>query len=119
MRKIAYKTANHPKSAVKGSLPDNYITEFTYLDLNPDIDQNEWTVVNEDEFNNLLSISNTEEEVRKHDDKISKEQLDEFNLMVAEQEAKRAAEQAAKDLEKAAYEAEFEEFIAWKKSKEK
>jgi hypothetical protein len=114
MRQIAYKTANHSKSVVKGTLPDDYITEFTFVDMHPENSLNdEWKIINEDEFQKLVLISNSEEKVKEHHIKLNKQYNDEFNVMIVENERK----QVEKDLEKAAYEVEFEEFIAWKKSK--
>lgn len=64
MRMVAYKTKDCPGSLVKDSLPDNWITEWTYTDLQPEGSlkvEDGWNFLNETEFNALLEYTNTEE----------------------------------------------------------
>lgn len=53
MRIVAFKYANHPKSLVKNSLPENFITEWIYQDLSQ-VELNEqdgWNFLPEEDFN--------------------------------------------------------------------
>ena len=111
MRKIAYKTANHTKSLVKNSLPDDYITEWIYTDQStvPLSADDDWKFIDEDKFYQLKQQSNSEEKIKLHNMKMDLKNKEELNKTI---------EQFEKDKEeRELYRSEFEEFLAWKKSK--
>lgn len=111
MRTIAYKIANHSKSSVKDALPDDFITEWIYTDQStvPLSTDDGWKFIDEDKFYQLKQQSNSEEKIKLHNMKMDSKNKEEFNKIV---------EQANKDKEeRELYRSEFEEFLAWKKSK--
>lgn len=61
MRIIAFKQVKNTK--IKGHLPDDFIIEWTYADLHENLSPDEWEVMLEDEFMDLLSQKNNEQTV--------------------------------------------------------
>ncbi len=107
MRQIAYKIADN--TLVKDSLPSGWITEYTYVDLQPEGSIGpEWTLIDEDQFQNLLQESNSELKMQNFIDE--KHQQD----LIKQQEYREQA--TAEKLAKESLDAEFEAFKAWKAS---
>lgn len=80
MRTIAFKQANHANSRVADSLPADWITEFTYVDLHADgflKTEDGWQFLPENEFEQLKNKCNHPDNLKKYKD---------------EQDAKRLAE---------------------------
>jgi hypothetical protein len=65
MRIIAYKTAGNINSRIKGSLPDSYITEWTYTDIQPQElnEEDGWQFIDEDQFQILLQTTNDNDQL--------------------------------------------------------
>lgn len=56
MRSVYYKATNYPENVASNSLPNNFVTEWTYQDSQPDtFDTSGWLSLQEDEFLVLLS----------------------------------------------------------------
>lgn len=67
MKFVAYKRADNPYSKVKGTLPDDFITEWMYVDPNDKPPTSEgWIVLQEDQFQTLLASSNTQASLDAH-----------------------------------------------------
>ncbi len=111
MRTVAYKISNNIKSIVTDSLPSNWITEYTFVDLHQEgilNSEDGWLFISEDEFNNLLDKTNNDNRMNEFIELQNKIRNDNFELMkikLAEMQAKKAEEDA-----------EFEAFKAWKAS---
>ena len=111
MRIIAFKIANCVTSRVIDSLPENWITEYTFVDLqleNSLLESEGWQFLPEDEFNILLTDSNSNEKLEEYKTKNREQQLvalEAWKIKSAELEATKAAETA-----------ELEAFKIWKAS---
>lgn len=104
MRTIAYKQANHIKSRIKDSLPDDFITEWTYVDVQPQDSlkkEDGWQFLNEDEFTKLKDESNTDDNLS-----LFQQQMSENNKTI-----RMSYEEQDQQLI-----AEFEAFKKWKAS---
>jgi hypothetical protein len=113
MRTIAYKLAEN--SVVKVSLPSNFITEWTYTDIQPEGTLNVedgWLFLPEEEFNLLFSQSNSEEVLnayRQQEEVRARLEAEEALAYIREQ-------QEQIDLQNQQLQQEFEEFLLWKNS---
>ena len=65
---IAYKLTN---GLVSDSLPSNWITEWTYVDVQLEESIEGWLQLAEDEFMALLAVSNTDDNLKKFQDDIN------------------------------------------------
>lgn len=86
MRTIAYKTANCINSRVIDSLPNNWITEYTFTDLQAEnalLESDGWNFLPEDEFNILLSSTNTQEKMNKFIDEQKQDAIEKFEAFKA------------------------------------
>ncbi len=107
MRKIAYKIAD--KTAVSDSLPNGWVTEYTYLDLQKDNSIGEdYIIVDEDQFAIILAESNSDSRMQSFKDAETEKQIAKIAAFTAEAESKRAEQESLN--------AEFEAFKAWKTS---
>ena len=62
--KVAFRQANHEKSAVKDSLPENWVTEHcSFEDQLPDhcTSEDGWQVLEKEEFDALFAKCNSQE----------------------------------------------------------
>jgi len=112
MRQIAFKLAKDCH-LVKDSLPDNYVVEWTYVDLHPNGLEGEWQFANESQFQAIMQVNNTDQKLKEHKDKMDADKV----AKDLEDLQKWEVEKAARDAEKEANAALFEEFIKWKKDK--
>ena len=110
MRIVAYKQARN--ALVKNSLPKDYITEWTYKDLQPEgflKEDDGWNFLPEDQFQSLLNSNNSEEK------------LNEFRQIESAKDIARATvrlqEFMQREPEKQQLQQEFEEFIQWRKNR--
>lgn len=68
MKFVAYKRADNPHSKVKGNLPDDFITEWMYVDPNNKPPASDgWQTLQEDQFQTLLASSNTQASLDAHE----------------------------------------------------
>lgn len=81
MKMIAYKRADNPNSKVRDALPEDFITEWRYLEPGEQPDANEgWRTLPEDQFQQLINDKNIHSRI----DKFMKDRQDAADAEAAE-----------------------------------
>lgn len=110
MRIVKYRQTHHDGSMVKNSLPVGWITEYTFADLQPENSLEDWLELPEDQFNELLNVTNTQEFM---DQFIDSERVKNIqNHLVFKEELRSYVQK--KEQEKSDLEKEFELFKQWR-----
>lgn len=108
MRIVKYRQTHHDGSIVKNSLPIGWITEYTFADLQPENSLEDWLELPEDQFNELLKVTNTQELMDQFIDSENQKRLEYLKI---EKEFIHAQEMKIAEENK-----EFELFKQWKRS---